>query len=147
MLLMKLFSITFLLFLFFPIQLSAQANVKANIQEKPAIQHATTYKAIDDISEFWLSEKLDGMRGYWNGKQLLTRQGNLIHSPAWFTLNWPTNVMDGELWIARDQFQQTLSCVRKINIDGNCWRKVRFMMFDLPQNTGTFTQRIKVMAQ
>ena len=134
---------TFLLFTLFPYQTNAQ-KIK---QIKPAIQHATTYKVVDDISEYWLSEKLDGMRGYWNGKLLLTRQGNRIHSPKWFTKNWPTNEMDGELWIDRDKFQQTMSCVRKINTDENCWRHVRFMMFDLPKNTGTFTERIQVMTQ
>lgn len=115
-------------------------------QPKPAIQHATTYKMVDDISQYWISEKLDGMRGYWNGKQLLTRQGNIIYSPQWFTKNWPSTVMEGELWTARSQFQATISCVRKkVNIDDNCWRKVHFMIFDLPEHTGTFTERIKVM--
>jgi len=139
MLPMKLFLISLLLFLFYSDQIIAQV--------KPAIQHATTYKTVDNISEYWLSEKLDGMRGYWDGKQLLTRQGHLIHSPKWFTKNWPTNAMDGELWIARDQFQQALSCVRKTNIDENCWQEVRFMIFDLPKNPRVFTERINVMQQ
>lgn len=127
--------------------LHTQANAHKIAQSKPAIQHAATYKVVDDISQYWVSEKLDGIRGYWNGKQLLTRQGNIIHSPKWFTQNWPANVMDGELWIARGQFQTTLSCVRKINIDENCWRNVRFMIFDLPKHTGTFTERIKAMEE
>ncbi len=116
-------------------------------QEKPAIQHAKFYKAVDDIREYWLSEKLDGIRGYWNGKQLLTRQGNLIHSPKWFTQSWPTTAIDGELWMARGQFQSTLSCIRKVNIDENCWEKVRFMIFDLPNHGEIFTMRIKAMEQ
>jgi len=136
---MKLFLIPFLLFFLFSAHMSAQ--------DKPAIQHAKTYKTVDDITQYWLSEKLDGMRGYWNGKQLLSRQGNLIHSPKWFTQNWPKNVMDGELWIGRNKFQQTISCVRKININEICWREVRFMVFDLPHNASIFTKRITVMQQ
>jgi len=102
----------------------AFTSINTQALNKPAIQHANSYKAASvlDIKQYWLSEKLDGMRGYWNGKQLLSRQGNLIHTPAWFTQHWPTTVMDGELWLGRDQFQQTLSCVRKINIDESCWR-------------------------
>jgi len=119
-------------------------NIK---QPKPAIQHAKTYKAVDEIKDYWLSEKLDGIRGYWNGKQLLTRQGNLIHSPEWFTQYWPENTMDGELWLGRGQFQPTLSCVMKINIDEHCWHKVRFMIFDLPNSNEVFTLRIKAMQQ
>ena len=139
MLLMKLF-VTVLLILF---TLSAQSTPSL----KPAIQQATAYKTVTDINQYWLSEKLDGMRGYWDGTQLLTRQGNLIHSPEWFTKNWPDNAIDGELWVKRGYFQQTLSCVRKKQVDEICWQFVRFMMFDLPEHGGTFTQRISAMQE
>lgn len=134
-------SVSYLLYFLFTFQVQAD-QIK---NSKPEIQHATRYKAVSDIEQYWVSEKLDGMRGYWNGRQLLTRQGNVIHNPKWFTKNWPTTIMDGELWIARDQFQSTVSCIRKIHIDEGCWRKVRFMIFDLPKHTGTFTQRIESM--
>jgi len=131
--------------LFCLLLLPSQVSSIVIIQEKPTIQLATKYKAVDDINQYWISEKLDGMRGYWDGKQLLTRQGNLIHSPKWFTQHWPVTAMEGELWLGRNQFQQTISCVKKINIDENCWKKVRFMIFDLPRHSGTFTQRVKTM--
>lgn len=137
MLLMKLL-ITILHILF---ALSAES---ASLS-KPSIQQATVYKTVSDIKQYWLSEKLDGMRGYWDGTHLLTRQGNLIHSPEWFTKNWPKNIMDGELWIKRDYFQQTISCIRKKRVDETCWRFVHFMLFDLPEDGGTFTQRITTM--
>lgn len=137
MLLMKLFIILLLCI--------CSLNSQGVPQPKPPIQHATTYKPVADINQYWLSEKLDGMRGYWNGTQLLTRQGNLIHSPEWFTQSWPTNAMDGELWIKRDHFQQTLSCVRKKLVDQACWQLVRFMIFDLPEHGGTFTERVTAM--
>ncbi|MBL4940105.1 MAG: DNA ligase [Colwellia sp.] len=139
----KIYCAPFLLFLllFSPVE----AQVKSS--QKPKIQHAITYKAVEDIKEYWLSEKLDGMRGYWNGKQLITRQGNLIYSPKWFTKNWPKHAMDGELWIKRNQFQTTMSCVRKRYINEVCWRKVRFMLFDLPEHNDIFTLRIKAMQQ
>ena len=53
--------------------------------------------------------------------------------------------MDGELWLGRDQFQATASCVSKVYIKEGCWRKVRFMIFDLPQHKARFTIRIKAM--
>jgi ATP-dependent DNA ligase len=31
-----------------------------------------------------MSEKFDGIRGFWNGKQLLTRGGQQIITPDWF---------------------------------------------------------------
>lgn len=141
------FKYFFLVTLFLPLFLLAFTPTKAeNIKlAKPAIEQAKVYKSLDDISQYWVSEKLDGIRGYWNGKQLLTRQGNLIHSPVWFTKHWPNKLIDGELWIDRNQFQTTLSCVTKITIDEHCWQKVRFMIFDLPGHSGTFTQRISAM--
>ena len=113
----------------------------------PEIQHASGYKFIEDINAYWISEKLDGIRGYWDGEQLLTRKGNIIHHPTWFTQHWPATVMDGELWIARAQFQATLSCVNKLTIDEACWRNVRFMIFDLPKHNGTFSERVNTMTK
>jgi len=134
----------FLLNILLCLALSTSFAFSAN-QKKPAIQHATRFKTIENIKQYWVSEKLDGMRGYWNGEELLSRQGNIIHSPKWFTKYWPKTVMDGELWLGRDQFQQTLSCVRKKKSDAYCWQKVQFMIFDLPKHTGTFTNRINEM--
>ncbi len=116
--------------------------------QKPAIQQGLNYQKDKntnrDIKQYYISEKLDGMRGYWNGKQLLTRQGNVINSPIWFTQGWPNTPIDGELWISRNNFQPLMSCVRK-KTAGTCWEKVRFMMFDLPQQHGNFSARIKQM--
>lgn len=116
---------------------------------KPNIQHGVSYQKVDDISQYYVSEKLDGIRGFWDGKQLFTRQGNLINSPSWFTQHWPAHPMDGELWLDRGQFQPLLSCVSKrIAVESkttSCWRKVRFMMFDLPKHPGDFNDRVNRM--
>jgi DNA ligase-1 len=113
---------------------------------EPPIQLATKYQNPKDISRFWISEKLDGVRGFWSGKQLLTRRGNLIHTPAWFTQEWSTTALDGELWIARNKFEQTVSCVRRKSPDNHCWQNIKFMVFDMPKHRGTFSERIEAMA-
>ena len=132
----------------FPVNAQAAAH-QAKQYLKPNIQHGVTYHKVADISQYYVSEKLDGIRGYWDGKKLLTRQGNLIHSPSWFTQHWPAFPMDGELWLKRDQFQALLSCVRKQiavkNKMTSCWRKVRFMIFDLPKHPGDFNERVNKM--
>jgi DNA ligase-1 len=130
------------------IHLSSAAQQTAQ-KFKPDIQHGVSYQKVDDISQYYVSEKLDGVRGYWDGKQLLTRQGNIIYSPNWFTQHWPEFPMDGELWLARGQFQPLLSCVSKRiaveNTTTSCWRKVRFMVFDLPKHPGDFDVRVSEM--
>jgi len=116
---------------------------------KPNIQHGVQYQQIIDIDKYFVSEKLDGMRGYWDGKQLFSRQGNIINTPSWFTHRWPHLPMDGELWLGREKFQPLLSCVRKQvaieNKTTSCWRHVRFMIFDLPKHSGDFNERVNKM--
>ncbi|AAZ28337.1 DNA ligase [Colwellia psychrerythraea] len=125
---------------------TAQQTTQKTQKFKPNIQHGVSYQKVDDISQYYVSEKLDGIRGYWDGKQLFTRRGNLINSPSWFTQHWPTYPMDGELWLARGQFQLLLSCATKRiaveNKTTSCWRSVRFMIFDLPKHLGDFNERV-----
>jgi len=124
-------------------QLVAQSLLKS--AHKPAIQKGIVYRPVDDISQYWVSEKLDGVRGYWNGQQLLTRQGLLINTPTWFTKHWPKQAIDGELWIARGKFEQVSGIVRQQNALDTNWRQVHFMIFDLPNAKGDFSTRIKQM--
>src|SRR3990172_3171793 len=85
-----------------------------------------------DIIDWWASEKLDGMRAWWDGKDFWSRNGNLIHAPAWFKASMPTNMMfDGELYMGRGRFQETMSVVRTLVPDER-WRKVKYYVFDAP---------------
>ncbi len=59
---------------------------------------ANTYKQGIDVSEYWTSEKLDGIRALWDGKHLYTRNGNRIYAPKWFTESLPEVHLEGELW-------------------------------------------------
>jgi len=107
----------------------------------PEIQLATKYNLKHSIDEYWISEKLDGVRGYWTGTDLLTKNGNSLNPPDWFTAQWPKRPIDGELWINRHKFEQIISCVKKIKPTA-CWEKIRFMIFDLPDSKAIFTHRI-----
>lgn len=111
----------------------------------PEIQLATIYSTPKDIQQYWISEKLDGVRGYWDGKNLYTRKGNPLSPPKWFTRHWPKIAMDGELWIKRNSFEQVMSCVRRIISEYECWKQIKFMIFDLPLHTGTFSERVRQM--
>lgn len=115
---------------------------KTLAHESPPIQLATKYELQHNITHYWVSEKLDGVRGYWTGTELLTKNGNRLNAPKWFTSNWPKQAIDGELWIGRNKFEQTLSCIKR-KIANQCWQEVRFMVFDLPQSKLIFTNRIK----
>ena len=112
--------------------LSCPSPLPAREAEPPALMLATSYEAGIDVSEYWVSEKLDGVRGRWDGHALWTRGGHRVDAPAWFTSGWPALPMDGELWIGRGQFEEVSALVRAIEPDDDAWRRVRFMVFDLP---------------
>lgn len=112
---------------------------------KPPIQLATSQRENIDIRQYWVSEKLDGVRAYWDGKRLISRQGNVFAAPDWFIADFPAQSMDGELWIGRGQFDLVSGTVRQSMPDNRAWRKVRFMIFDLPKAGGTFTARVMKM--
>jgi len=114
--------------------------------EKPAIMLPKVFQGDESVVDYWVSEKLDGVRARWDGKQLISRGGLIFPAPLWFTLGFPKQVLDGELWLARGEYQQTLSIVRKKRgHDG--WRKVSFKIFDLPQHTGEFSERVQAMRE
>lgn len=94
-----------------------------------------------DVSGWLMSEKLDGVRGYWDGKQLLSKNGNVFYPPAAFVRDLPPFPLEGELWGGRGTFEQTVSIVKKQQPhDG--WLQLRFAIFDVPQAPGGFTARL-----
>jgi len=111
----------------------------------PRLMLATDYGGAGDVSDYWVSEKLDGVRGRWDGQQLWTRGGQRISPPAWFTAKWPRVAMDGELWMGRGRFEDVSALVRSIQPDDAAWREVRFMVFDLPDHGGIFEARVMQM--
>ena len=112
--------------------------------EKPELMLAKIFHPSADVAEYWISEKLDGVRARWDGQQLISRGGTILNAPAWFTKDFPTTPLDGELWIARGKYQKTVSIVRQQK-PHNEWKQVRLMVFDLPEHSGDFSKRVAVM--
>lgn len=94
-----------------------------------------------DLNDYWLSEKLDGVRAYWDGKQFISKQGNVYHAPDWFIADFPSQPLDGELWVGRNKFEYVVSIVRDKQ-PGAGWNDVRYMVFDMPLRDVIFTERI-----
>jgi len=95
-----------------------------------------------DVAGWLVSEKLDGVRGYWDGKKLLSKNGVPLHPPAAFIVNFPPFALEGELWGGRGTFEKTVSTVKKQQPhDG--WLTLQFAIFDVPRATGGFTRRLQ----
>ena len=99
-----------------------------------------------DVTGWLMSEKLDGVRGYWDGNQLLSKNGNRLHPPAEFTVDLPPFPLEGELWAGRFRFEQTVSIVKKKKPHAG-WLQLKFAIFDVPQAPGGFTERIALASE
>jgi len=113
-----------------------------NASDAPPVLLAHTWEPDVDVTGWWLSEKLDGVRAYWDGTQFLSRQGNRYHAPEWFVESLPRKPLDGELWIGRGEFQRTVSIVRRQD-QSEHWKDVSFLIFDAPDHGGAFEERIE----
>lgn len=138
----------FALFMLHAEAAQSEAGGKQSARTAVPVQLAHTYSGQADvqnnIQNYLVSEKLDGIRARWNGAQLLTRNGNVIHAPDWFTEGWPPQIMDGELWTKRGDFENIASIVLSDSPD-NRWREVTMSVFDLPAHGGQFAERAEAM--
>ena len=94
-----------------------------------------------ELGHYLVSEKLDGVRAFWDGHRMFTRHGQPIAVPAWFASHLPMRALDGELWIARGSFEATSAAVRRQSPVDEEWRALHYMVFELPGAEGTFEQR------
>ena len=88
-------------------------------------------------------EKFDGVRAIWTGDKFITRKGNAINAPSWFTAPLPNVWLDGELWIARTQFSLVSGIVRTKRPSNSDWHAIRYQIFDMPDSTLPFSARYK----
>lgn len=95
----------------------------------------------ESVEGWWMSEKLDGVRAWWDGARFVSRLGNAFLAPAWFTAGLPSHPLDGELWIARKAFQKCVSVVRRQD-GGEQWKDLRYLVFDAPHLPLPFEERL-----
>jgi DNA ligase-1 len=121
---------------------AAGATVAAKpAQSGPPILLAHPWDNHQDLTGWWMSEKLDGVRAYWNGKEFISRLGNRYHAPDWFLAGLPDAPLDGELWGGRKRFQRTISVVRRQDRSDH-WKEIRFVVFDAPAMAAPFEDRL-----
>lgn len=108
-----------------------------------------------DPTGWWVSEKLDGVRAYWDGTYVsfkylkikllsllfiilnflffiistfLSRVGNVFHAPEWFTKLLPNTPLDGELWCGRSKFSLTVSIAKSVDAGGR-WKELTYQVY------------------
>lgn len=121
---------------------------------------AQTYKG-QKIDGWYMSEKMDGMRAWWDGgvsrgkdsrslpwannakssgisTGLWSRYGNIIYAPSAWLGRLPPIPLDGELWMGRGSFQETMSVCRS-HVPDDRWNHVKYCVFDSPSYDAVFT--------
>lgn len=83
-------------------------------------------------TNYLVSEKFDGVRGVWNGKELRTKRGNLINAPHCFLKDFPPFALDGELWIGYRKFEEIASITARANPACEDYANVVYKVFDAP---------------
>lgn len=114
------------------------------------------------IGGWYVSEKLDGMRAYWDGgwtagsltsevlfantvkdyrrvtpprsTGLWTRYAKPIAAPTWWLAGLPDFPLDGELYLGPGCFQELISIVKKFEPVDEEWARVTYRVFDLPSD-------------
>lgn len=109
------------------------------------VMMATPWTQGADPSAYWISEKLDGVRAVWDGQWLRFRSGRPLAAPAWFTAALPPVALDGELWMGRGTFDRLSATVRQDSPLDAAWREVMYQVFDVPDQGGTFSERLLKM--
>lgn len=120
---------------------SAFYHDQALALESSPVMLASQYQQQNDLADYWISEKLDGVRAYWDGQHLRTRQGQVIQAPEWFTEPLPNIPLDGELWIDRGRFSELSGIVRQHQPNDKAWQQIHYVLFDLPTEPAVFSTR------
>ena len=91
----------------------------------------------------WLaSEKLDGVRAYWDGRNLLSRNGKILAAPEGWSVHFPPFALDGELYTARGEFEKIQSTVMDKTPSVTAWSEIKFHIFDVPEASGGLLERL-----
>src|SRR6478609_11851259 len=107
---------------------------------------AGVYRGQVDPALCLVSEKYDGVRALWGGRVLRHRSGRAVAAPASFPAALPAQPLDGELWLGRRRFDELSAIVRRAEPHVPQWARVRYMVFEMPEATGSFAERIDRLA-
>ena len=113
-------------------------NLYSQELQKPKIYD----KSKHNINNWYMSEKLDGIRAYWTGKELLSKNGNKINAPFWFIKDFPPFELDGELWTKKNDFENVQNIVLDTN-PSTKWQELTYNIFEVPNTSGDFDKRLE----
>lgn len=105
------------------------------------LQHGCDWNG-QDVTGWYLTEKMNGCRVYWDGEQLWSRGGKKIALPIGWTLpkSFP---LDGELYAGIGGLSRCSVAVRYSRITSD----MHLFIFDAPKATGPWSERMVAAAR
>eukprot|EP01124_Arcella_intermedia_P024109 TRINITY_DN3987_c0_g2_i2.p1 TRINITY_DN3987_c0_g2~~TRINITY_DN3987_c0_g2_i2.p1 ORF type:complete len:480 (-),score=120.91 TRINITY_DN3987_c0_g2_i2:412-1851(-) len=103
------------------------------------LMHGMEWDGEQDPTGWFISEKLDGFRAFWDGSKLYSRKGKVFSVPPEFSSQLPRDIcLDGELWTGYDELTRLSSIFRKTNPDD--WKIVKYCVFGTPLQVKLFQE-------
>ena len=121
--------------------LSSLAGADAAKNAKFELLKLSEYKG-QNVGGWLVSEKLDGVRAYWDGRNLLSRNGKILAAPGGWSAHFPPFALDGELYTARGEFEKIQSIVMDKTPNEAAWSEIKFHVFDVPEASGGLLKRL-----
>ncbi|KAF9182784.1 hypothetical protein BGZ51_004438 [Haplosporangium sp. Z 767] len=109
------------------------------------LAHSWTADSNIDPTGYWMAEKLDGVRAYFDGTHFYSRAGNKFFAPPFFSEHLPKDQpLDGELWLGRGRFQQCISIVKNQKAErADEWKEMTYLVFDAPKLNMVYEKRLE----
>ena len=121
--------------------LNNAASADADKNAKFELLKLSEYKG-QNVGGWLASEKLDGVRAYWDGQNLRSRNGKILAVPEGWSAHFPPFALDGELYTARGEFEKIQSIVMDKMPSVAAWSEVKFYVFDVPEASGRLLERL-----
>lgn len=142
---MRFFALLLAAFLNFALAAQSEnlsdAGVDTAKKDKFELLKLSEYKG-QNVGGWLASEKLDGVRAYWDGRNLLSRNGKIIATPGGWSAHFPPFALDGELYTARGEFEKIQSIVMDKTPNEAAWSEIKFYVFDVPEASGGLLERL-----
>lgn len=119
---------------------------EAAVANEPPVLLAESWDGELNLAGWLMSEKLDGVRAWWDGQDFVSRKGHVFHAPDWFKEGLPKSVLDGELWLDRKRFDEASGIARRHDKSAE-WKKLTYVVFDVPGERMPFSKRVNLIQQ
>jgi DNA ligase-1 len=90
---------------------------------------------------------MDGIRAYWDGKELLSRNGKKLNYPPSLTHGLPSTKLDGELWMGRASYDLLAKLIHSKDVSKKEWANVAYYVFDLPESKKPYEARLQELQE